>query len=339
MEHDVPLRSFPSGNLQLKNDDLVELFRKMLELRRFEERVQKLHDQGKTVRPIHLYLGEEAIAVGVIRALDAKDQLVVTHRGHGHALARGVPMRQVMGEILGRSYGTCRGIGGSMHAAISVEHGIPVATAIVGSGIPIADGIAFALRYKGSNNIAATFFGDGATNTGASHEGLNLAGVWKLPVLFVCENNLYGQFTPYRAVFSGESITSRVSGYGIRSVQVFGNSVLEVYSAARDAISYIRNEKRPAFIECLTYRMRGHAAFDDAWYRPKEEVEEWLKKDPLELYANELRSKGLIDKDKIERMEATLQKELDQVVEEALSAVSAPFDELPGLVYASGGSS
>lgn len=331
-----PLRNQDRDNFGLKDQDLIGMFRKMLELRRFEERVQKLYDQGKTVRPVHLYLGEEAIAVGVVTALDAKDQLVVTYRGHGHALARGVPMREVMAEILGRSFGTCKGLGGSMHAAISSGQGIPLATAIVGSGIPIADGIGLALQYNGSNNLVAVFFGDGATNTGASHEGLNLAGVWKLPVLFVCENNFYAQFTSHKSSFAGESIASRVAGYGMKSTQIFGNDVLEVYSAAREAVSYIREQKHPAFLECRTYRMRGHAAFDTAWYRPKEETEEWLRRDPIELFAGKLRTRGLINDDEIGEMEKTLNDELDQIVKEALSAPALPFDELEGLVYASG---
>lgn len=325
-----------SEELGLGDKDLVEMFRKMLELRRFEERVQKLFDQGKTVRPIHLYLGEEAVAVGVVRALDARDQMVVTYRGHGHALARGIPMREVMGEILGRSFGTCKGLGGSMHAAMSPKNGIPVATAIVGSGIPIADGIGFAMQYSGSDAIAVVFFGDGAMNTGASHEALNLAGVWGLPVLFVCENNFYGMFTPQKVAFAGESITARVAGYGIKSEQVFGNDVLGVYSAAKGAKKYIREQKRPAFLECRTYRMKGHAAFDTAWYRPKEETDEWLGKDPIELFSGKLRARGVIDDAKIAEMEKTISDELDRVVQEALAAPALPPSELQGMLYSGG---
>lgn len=321
-------------SLGLKGEELVEMLRKMLELRRFEERVQKLFDQGKTVRPIHLYLGEEAIAVGVVKALRARDQLVVTYRGHGHALARGVSMRDVMGEILGRSYGTCKGLGGSMHAATSFSHGIPMATAIVGSGIPIADGIALALQYNDSNDIAVAFFGDGATNTGAAHEGLNLAGIWKLPVLFVCENNFYGMFTPQKAVFAGESIAARVAGYGIKSSQVYGNDVVGVYAAAKEAVKYVREHKAPAFLECMTYRMHGHAAFDTAWYRPKEETEGWMKKDPIEHFTERLRAGGIVSDDQISEIESSINAELDRVVKEALAAPPLPFDELQGLLYA-----
>lgn len=323
--------------LDLERKDLIAILRKLLELRRFEERVQKLYDQGKTVRPIHLYLGEEAIAVGVIRALDAADRIVVTYRGHGHALARGVPMRDVMGEILGRSYGTCKGLGGSMHAGMSFDHGIPVATAIVGSGMPIADGVGLALQYNESSNIAAVFFGDGAMNTGASHEALNLAGVWNLPVLFVCENNFYGMYTPQKVAFAGESIAARVMGYGIKSTQVFGNDVLAVYAATRDAVKYIREQKRPTFLECQTYRMKGHAAFDTAWYRPKEEVEEWLKQDPIELFSAKLRTNGIIGDSEIAEMESSIDDELDRVVKEALAAPTIPFSDLQSLLYAPGG--
>lgn len=324
-----------SKSIKLTDEELLGMFRKMLELRRFEERVQKLHDQGKTVRPVHLYLGEEAIAVGVIKALEESDKLVVTYRGHGHALAKGVPMLQVMGEILGKSVGTCLGLGGSMHSAINFEHGIPMATAIVGSGIPIAAGVGLALQFTGTKNIVAVFFGDGATNTGASHEGLNLAGVWNLPVLFVCENNLYAQFTRHDVSFAGQSIASRVAGYGIKSNQFFGNDVLEVYEAAREAISYIREQNRPAFLEFRTYRKRGHAAFDDASYRPKEEVDEWIKKDPIMLFETRLRKLGLISDDSLKKIEEDLANEIENVVQQTMSAKTFPFDKLSELVYTS----
>jgi TPP-dependent pyruvate/acetoin dehydrogenase alpha subunit len=321
-------------DLVQSDDELREMLRKMLEIRIFEERVEKLFHQGKTLRPVHTYLGHEAIGVGVISALGPEDKVISTYRGHGHALARGVPPSAVMGEILGKSTGTCKGLGGSMHAALSVKHGILMATAIVGSGIPIAAGVGLGLQLKKKNNVVAVFFGDGAVSTGAFHEGLNLAAVWKLPVLFVCENNLYGQFTPQRLTFAGQSIAERAKGYGIRSEEAFGNDVVTVNSTARDAIEYIKGDNGPAFIEYKTYRTGGHAIFDVAAYRPKEEVEEWKRKDPVELYASWLKKAGMLTDEALGTLREQIKTEVDEAERDALDAPVMPFSQLADLVYA-----
>ncbi len=324
------------GELGLGRDTLVGMLRDMLLVRRFEERVEKLFLEGKLIGPSHLYLGQEAVAVGVMKAIRSDDPVVSTYRGHGHALARGVPPNAVMAELFGRSSGTCKGLGGSMHVAMSVEHGIPMATAIVGSGIPIAAGIGLALKYRGDDRIAVVFFGDGAANTGAFAEGLNLAAAWRLPVLFICENNQYSEFTPIRSVLAGESIAARASAYGLKTFQAFGNDVVAVYRAARIASEYVRGGSGPAFIEFQTYRMKGHGVYDTAWYRPKEEVEEWMKKEPIRLFTSKLRDAGIINDDEIRRIEGEVEEVIERAVEEAEKSPYLPFQELYNLVYVEG---
>ncbi|MEM2237253.1 MAG: thiamine pyrophosphate-dependent dehydrogenase E1 component subunit alpha [Candidatus Caldarchaeum sp.] len=321
---------------EVDNARLLTFFRKMVEIRLFEERVEKLYREGKIAGPTHLYVGQEAVAVGVIEALDKDDVIISTYRGHGHGLARGVPMRAVLGEIMGKSIGTCKGLGGSMHAPISVERKILFATAIVGSGLPIAVGVALGFKQRGEKNLAAVFFGDGAVNTGAFHEALNLAAVWRLPVLFVCENNLYAMSTALSRAFAGESIAARSSSYGIKTFTVMGNDVVEVYTTACSAASYIREGRGPAFIECRTYRQKGHGGYDlGTWYRPREEIEEWLMKDPIEMLFNRLKADGLLDEQKRKALEEEVNKMIDGVVEEVLKAPLTDFRVLEEFVYSS----
>ncbi|MCS7129368.1 MAG: thiamine pyrophosphate-dependent dehydrogenase E1 component subunit alpha [Candidatus Caldarchaeum sp.] len=321
---------------QLTGEKLLRMFRKMVELRFFEERVERLYREGKIMGPTHLYIGQEAVAVGVVEALDENDLIISTYRGHGHGLARGVPMEAVLGEILGRAVGTCKGLGGSMHAPICVEKKIPLATAIVGSGLPIAAGAALGFKLRGERNLAAVFFGDGAVNTGAFHEALNLASVWRLPVLFICENNLYAMTTSLTKTFAGESIAARASCYGIRAIPVNGNDVVEVYEATSLASRYIREGHGPFFLECRTYRQKGHGGYDlGTWYRPKEEIDEWLAKDPIEALYRRLASEGLMSEQDRKRIEAEVLRTLEEVVEKVLASPVADFSILPDLVYAS----
>ena len=329
---EVPVEQY--GELGLSEERLLMMFRKMLLIRRFEERVERLFFDGKLIGPSHLYLGQEAVAVGVMEALRPEDIVVSTYRGHGHALARGVPPESVMAELFGKASGTCKGVGGSMHVAMSVEHNIPMATAIVGSGIPIGAGIALALKYRREERIAAVFFGDGAVNTGAFSEGINLASVWRLPALFICENNQYSEFTPIRSVFAGESIAARASSYGLKAFQAFGNDVAAVYRAAKSASEHVRSGNGPAFIEFRTYRMKGHGVYDTAWYRPKEEVEEWMRKEPITLFSSKLREAGLLDDARMKKIEDEVREIIDHAVEEAEKAPYLPFNELYNIVYA-----
>jgi len=333
---EIPVERYQA--LGLSREQLVEMFEKMLRIRRFEEMVERLYlVEGKLIGLSHLYFGMEAVAVGVISALGKDDPIISTHRNHGHAIARGIPFKKLMAELFGKITGTCKGLGGSMHAALSVEHDIPVVTAIVGSGIPISCGVALALQYRREKRLAAVFFGDGAVNTGAFNEGVNLAAVWKLPLLFVCENNYYALSTPFYKAAAGESIASRAAAYGIKSFLIpNANDVMAVYQAAKKAVEHIRSGAGPAFIECRTYRKKGHGVYDTGWYRPKEEVEEWLKKDPIDRFAQNLKKLNVLADSDIDEMEKTIEKELEEAVEEAEKAPVMQFDELWNLVYVGG---
>ena len=316
--------------------EMVDMLRQMLEIRRFEERVEKLFlVEGELIGPCHLYLGQEAIAVGVIRALRNEDIIVSTYRGHGHALARGVPMEMLMGELYGKEIGTCKGLGGSMHSAMYVRKNILMATAIVGSGIPIATGIALGLKYKNSDNIVTCFFGDGAATTGAFHEGINMAAVLKLPVLFVCENNQYAYSLPFSKSFANENIAKFVSGYRLKSYFVYGNDVISVYKASKEAVEEVRRHKTPAFMECRTYRQKGHGVYDRALYRPKEEVEEWLKNDPISKFSRKLIDLGILSEKELENIDEDVKKKVEKAVEEARRAKVIEFKELYKYVYSS----
>jgi len=324
--------------LGLDDSDLLRMFEVMLRIRRFEEAVERLFIvEGKLIGPCHLYLGQEAVATGVIYALHPDDPIISTHRNHGHGVARGVPFKDLMAELFGKATGTCRGLGGSMHAALSLRHSIPVATAIVGSGIPIACGIGLGIRYLGLKKVATVFFGDGAVNTGAFNEGLNLAAVWRLPVLFVCENNYYALSTPFYKACAGESIAARAASYGVRSYLIpDANDVLAVYSTAKEAAEYIREGNGPVFIECRAYRKKGHGVYDTGFYRPREEVEFWMKKDPIERFSLKLKSLGLVTDDEIKNIDDRIQQELKKAIEEAESDPVLEFNDLWSYVYVSG---
>ncbi|MEM2202574.1 MAG: thiamine pyrophosphate-dependent dehydrogenase E1 component subunit alpha [Candidatus Bathyarchaeia archaeon] len=329
---EIPAEKYQT--LGLTREDFLWLLRKMCEMRKFEERVERLFFEGQLIGPCHLYLGQEAVAAGVIKALDDEDFIISTYRGHGHAIARAVPFEALMAELFGRKTGTCKGLGGSMHSAMSLEHNILLASAIVGGGIPIAVGVGLALQYRKSSRIVAVFFGDGAVNTGAFHEALNLAAVWKLPVLFVCENNFYAFSVPHKKSFAGESIAARASSYGIKAYLVDGNDVIAVYTSGKDAVAHIRSGCGPAFIECRTYRKKGHGVYDKAEYRPQNEVQEWMKKDPIERFANNLMQLGIITKEEFEALNMEIEKVLDVCVEKAKAAPCLDFSELWKLVYA-----
>lgn len=323
-------------HIELTPKEMIDMLRQMLEIRKFEERVERLFlVEGELIGPCHLYLGQEAVAVGVIKALREDDIIVSTYRGHGHALARGVPMEMLMGELYGKEIGTCKGLGGSMHSAMCVEKNIFMATAIVGSGIPIAVGIALGLKYRNSDNIVACFFGDGATTTGAFHEGINMAAVLKLPVLFICENNQYAFSLPFSKSFAGGNVAKFVSGYGVKSYFVYGNDVLSVYKASKKAVEEVRENKVPVFIECRTYRQKGHGVYDRALYRPKEEVEEWLKRDPIAIFSKKLIDIGILTEDELKNIEKEIEKKVEKAVEEARRANVIAFEKLYEYVYSS----
>jgi len=314
----------------LDEEKALNIYKKMVEIRKFEEKVEELFlVKGILSGPSHLYLGQEAVATGVLSALRREDLMVTTYRCHGHALAKGIDMKLVMAELFGKATGTCKGLGGSMHASIYPELGSIYATAIVGSGIPIAVGLAYSLKYQGKDNLVVCFFGDGAVNTGAFHEGMNLASLWKVPLLLVCENNFYAMSTRVDKAVSSSSIAQRALSYNMETLVVDGNDVLSVYAATKVAEEFIRRGDGPFFLECRTYRMKGHGVYDKAEYRPKEEVEEWLRRDPIKLYKEKLPFKG----EDLEKIEEEVKREVEEAVDFALRSPVLDFDELQNYVY------
>jgi len=302
-------------------EKLIEMYRKMLEIRYFEEKVYELYGKNLVPGTIHLYAGQEAVAVGVCANLRKNDYITSTHRGHGHCIAKGADLKRVMAEILGRKTGYCKGKGGSMHIA-DFNVGMLGATAVVGAGLPIAAGAGLSIKLRGTDQVVACFFGDGASNQGTFHEAINMAAIWRLPVLFVCENNLYAMGTRQSMVMLIENVADRAVAYGIPGVVVDGNDVLAVYEVAEKAVERARKGEGPTLIECKTYRHKGHSRFDPATYRPKEEVEAWLKKDPISRFRKKLLEMGIFTESEAESIE----REVDIKIEDAVKfALESPY--------------
>ena len=319
--------------INLPREKLVEMYRKMFEIRSFEEKVFELYAQNMVPGTIHLYAGEEAVAVGVCSNLRKDDYITSTHRGHGHCIAKGADPKRIMAEILGKKTGYCKGKGGSMHIA-DFKVGMLGATAVVGAGIPIAMGAGLSIKLRGTDQVVACFFGEGASNQGTFHEGINMAAIWKLPVIFVCENNLYAMGTRQSRVMLIENIADRAASYGIPGVTVDGNDVLAVYEAAREAVERARRGEGPTLIECKTYRHKGHSRVDPAKYRPKEEVEEWLRKDPIKRLREKLLQTNVLAEEEIQRVEEEVSAEIEEAVKFAVeSPYPAPEEALED-VYA-----
>jgi TPP-dependent pyruvate/acetoin dehydrogenase alpha subunit len=313
---------------------LSEMLRKMMLIRKFEEKVEELFlVKGVLIGPSHLYLGQEAVAAGAMMALQPDDLTVTTYRGHGHALAKGVPANLCMAELFGKSTGNCKGLGGSMHVAIYPKTGSLYATAIVGSGIPIAAGVGLGLKQKKSKQIAATFFGDGACNTGAFHEGVNLIALWKLPVLLFCENNQYAMSTPVKLAVSSPSIAERACSYGLETTVVNGNDAVAVYVATKSAAERARRESLPTFLECLTYKMKGHGVYDKGDYRPKEEVAKWLERDPVNTFKKRLIDQKALTQAEVDQLDTATQQEIEESVKFAMATSPLPFDQIQNYVY------
>ncbi|RLI43021.1 pyruvate dehydrogenase (acetyl-transferring) E1 component subunit alpha [Candidatus Bathyarchaeota archaeon] len=319
--------------MNLPREKLVEMYRKMFEIRSFEEKVFELYAQNMVPGTIHLYAGEEAVAVGVCSNLRKDDYITSTHRGHGHCIAKGADPKRIMAEILGKKTGYCKGKGGSMHIA-DFKVGMLGATAVVGAGIPIAMGAGLSIKLRGTDQVVACFFGEGASNQGTFHEGINMAAIWKLPVIFVCENNLYAMGTRQSRVMLIENIADRAASYGIPGVTVDGNDVLAVYEAAREVVERARKGEGPTLIECKTYRHKGHSRVDPAKYRPKEEVEEWLRKDPIKRLREKLLQTNVLAEEEIQRVEGEVSAEIEEAVKFAVeSPYPAPEEALED-VYA-----
>lgn len=278
----------------LTDADRLTLFQTMVQIREFEEQVQRSYLEGLVHGTTHLCNGHEAVSAGVCHTLRPDDYVSYTYRGHGHCLARGMEMEPAFAELFGREDGVCGGIGGSMHLT-DIDRGLIGAFGIVGGGLPVAVGAGLSAQLDGKGQVSVCFFGDGATNIGAFHESMNIAQVWKLPVIFVCENNLYGEFTRINHTTPYEDLVIRARGYTMEAVMVDGNDVEAVHDAASIAVTRARGGGGPTFIEAKTYRHRGHSRTDPAKYRDPAEVAAWLARDPLILYRDVLAGMGLLD--------------------------------------------
>src|SRR5262250_3069557 len=273
---------------EVSKEKLLKMYRTMQTIRQFEERLRDLFKEGKVPGFVHVSIGEEASATGVCAALTDSDYITSTHRGHGHLLAKGGKLKPMMAELFGRKTGYCKGKGGSMHIA-DFSIGILGANGIVGAGLPIATGAGLAAKMKKSGQVAVCFFGDGASNEGTFHESLNIASSWKLPVVYVCENNLYGEFTAGRDVTSVKDIAARARGHYMPGIIINCNYVVEVYETTSEAVAHARRGEGPTLIECKTYRWEGHVVGEEAFlgkraYRSQDEIEEWKKRCPIILF-------------------------------------------------------
>src|SRR5947208_355186 len=323
------------------NDDIGEemrlrLYGSQVLLREAEQRAFDLFLQNLVKGTSHLSLGQEAVAAGFACAMKPGDLSFCTYRGHAHTLARGVPVEKVLGELMQRDNGLMRGKGGSMHLT-SAEHGVMGSYAIIGAHLPIACGAAWRAQYKGATDVSVCFFGDGTTNIGAFHEALNFAAVWKLPVIFVCENNLYMEYTPIGEVTAVEHpAADRAAAYGLERIIVDGNDADEVYRAALSAYAKARAGEGPSLIECMTYRHSGHSRADPAKYRPDGELEKWKARDPIIIYRARLKQFGVAD-ELIGRIDADVKRRVDEATEKCKAAPPPPLELLATDVYADGG--
>jgi pyruvate dehydrogenase E1 component alpha subunit len=316
-----------TDKVHLDHPHVRRLLTAMLRIRRFEEKCFELYQSEKIRGFMHLYDGEEAVAVGVIEALQAQDAIVATYREHGQALARGIGMDVLMAELYGKAEGCCRGRGGSMHVFDRATR-FYGGNAIVGGGLPLAVGIALADKALRKDAVTACFFGEGAVDEGSFHESMNLAALWALPVLFVCENNLYAMGMALERAESEPDIARKAAAYRIASEAVDGMDVVAVEVAARRAISEIRDAGKPYLLECRTYRFRAHSMFDAQLYRTRQEVETWRKRDPIMQLQSWLEQNGLLHADEVARIESAIAAEIDAAVAFAEAGSWEPVEEL-----------
>ncbi len=317
----------------LDRDDLLRLLRGMLLIRRFEERCVELYSAEKIRGFLHVYIGEEAVAVGVIDALADQDAIVATYREHGHALARGVDPGAVMSEMFGKVEGTSRGRGGSMHI-FDASRGFYGGNAIVGGGLPLAVGLALADRMRGDDAVTVCFFGEGAVAEGEFHESMNLAALWRLPVLFCCENNLYAMGTALSRSESETDISLKAGAYEVPAWPVDGMDVRAVRAAARRAVESVRAGGGPHLLELRTYRFRAHSMYDPERYREKDEVREWTRRDPIDALTRLLRESHELRDEELAAVEADVASVVDAAVAQAEAGHDEPVEELTRFVYA-----
>lgn len=313
--------------------EILDLLRRMWLIRAFEEKVSALYAERQVVGLLHLGIGQEAVAVGACSVLGPDDYVYGGHRSHGHAIAKGADINKLMAEIAGRATGYCGGKGGSMHI-VAKDIGFMTATGVVGGTIPLALGAAFAAKERKRGQVAMVFFGDGAGQTGPFHESLNIASLWQLPVIFVCENNGYAEFTPLSAHTKIERLARHAKTYGIPASTVDGNDLIAVRDAMKKAVAKCRAGKGPVFVECLTHRMRGHYEGDPAKYRELSQLAEWKKKDPIARLVRLLKSKKRISDKEIGQIEREARKQVEKAAEFSLSSPAPAPAEVDSLVYA-----
>jgi TPP-dependent pyruvate/acetoin dehydrogenase alpha subunit len=331
-----PVSSAVAGSTRVQTHDpafLLALYRRLVLIRQFEDRVKFLFLEGSMPGTIHQCQGQEATAVGVCAALADDDFITSTFRGHGHALAKGLSVQELMDELFGARTGCCRGKGGSMHVG-NLAKGMVPGIAIVAGGIPLAAGMSLAFKLRGTRQVTACFFGDGAVAEGAFHEGVNMAAIWNLPVVFVCENNLYGASTRVDLVMRHPRISDRAASYGFRGETVDGNDVLAVLEATRRAVDECRSGQGPVLLELLTYRRTGHSRRDPCHYQPKDEREAWATRDPIERCAEVLRDAGVADSAALEAIHAGVDAEITHAIEQARRAPQPTVADLTTDVFA-----
>jgi len=312
----------PIKNYSLSKEKILKMYQDMLKIRYFENKITDLYSKGLMPGLAHLYIGEEAIAVGVCNNLTERDFAVSTHRGHGHLIAQGCDLKRMMAEVLGKEDGYCKGKGGTMHIA-DFSKGILGANGIVGAGIPIATGSGYSAKVRGTDQVTVAFFGDAASNQGTFHESINMAAAWKLPVVYVCENNLYGISVDIRKVTNTKNIATRALAYDIPGIVVDGNDVLEVYRATKEAVKRARKGEGPTLIECKTYRWKGHHVGDPGRvYRLEKETKEWMARCPIKTYKERLLTENVTtDKELV-----IIEEDIKQIVEEAANfAIKSPY--------------
>jgi pyruvate dehydrogenase E1 component alpha subunit len=313
--------------------DRAGWYRQMVEIRFFEEKVQELFMGGHIQGTTHLCQGQEAVSVGAIAAMQPDDVLTNTYRGHGQALARGMDPEVAFAELMGRSGGGSGGVGGSMHL-VDFSKGNIGANAIVGAGLPIAVGAAMAFKIQKEPHVALTFFGDGAANIGTFHEALNMASVWKAPVVFIIENNLYGEYTPLRETTPMDDLARRADPFGIPGVVVDGQDIDVVHAAVSEAILRARSGDGASLLEMKTYRYKGHSRSDPASYRPDGELEEWMARDPIEILGARLEAEGVLTEEDRSTMSETAQAQMDAAADRAAESPYPKLEEVAGYVYA-----
>jgi TPP-dependent pyruvate/acetoin dehydrogenase alpha subunit len=307
-------------------EKIVELYESTLRLRLFEEKVWELFSNNVIPGTVHLYLGQEAVAAGIVAALSERDWVQSTHRGHGHVIAKGADMNSAMAELMGKATGSNKGKGGSMHIT-DFSAGVLGATGVVASGLPLAVGAALSIKMRKKDEVVACFFGDGAANNGTFGESLNMSSIWKLPILWVVENNLYAMGTPITLTCPSVDIAARAEGYCIPWTVVDGNNALDVYEAAVPAVQRAREKGGPTLIECKTYRLKGHSRFDAGKYRPPEEVKEWTEKDAVEIMRTMAIQKKAMTKAQAEKIRKKVQREIDDAAKFAQDSDFPPLEE------------